>query len=656
MSFPDEDLTKYLADLPQDILQELNDDLDRQNGPQIPSMTEPGAFWEDLPPVLPQMSSLFNSQSIPVGEFGTEGSQEYLFNRSSSKFFGLDPAMFGLAPDYAAPSWQDIRNSSNLPNLEHNAAASGLNASANVASGANVPVKAEKEELPPDVKREGSITLKREPSDLAMKREGSFGSSPSSQKAREQLDALIAVHQIQSDELDVIHQTLKNLTISDQEQFTSLQSQLFRFQSQVKAEIREVGDINKRILLSPEELRETTGLSQKLVVQYQRSEVYSKELASLPKDENMCIATIAILEQPLPQIVFKSRQMDGSYVVKLITGTKIEVTKGGRVSVSVTGKDREEDASEVSNRESPLSKKTETSSTSQAITSFNAQFTDIRLNQSSKMLPVTLTFKTTVRSKNREEFTCISPPTYPIIVITNESQWGEAAGKLLFADAFGNHEDVPWLQFANSLHRLVLRSTVEIAVSDKIDKNIDLARDGLVEWEFNYIHFKFFENKSRVSKKEAKVFWDWFGHVLTTIRFKRHIKTLWFNGLIYGLVTKKDCHRILKNEQPGAFLIRFSDSVAGSFAVAYTDDSAEKVKHYLIKPEDIGANKTLPAFLREKHHFKNLVHFNYAKMKIFRTDKRSAFKEFFAQPVKKKGHNNADLSKLGYVQDLDGQT
>jgi hypothetical protein len=50
-----------------------------------------------------------------------------------------------------------------------------------------------------------------------------------------------------------------------------------------------------------------------------------------------------------------------------------------------------------------------------------------------------------------------SGPSYPFIVITNESQWCEAAGKLLHADAFADNavcfvtEDFSTLVFSYNL-------------------------------------------------------------------------------------------------------------------------------------------------------------------------------------------------------------
>jgi len=113
-----------------------------------------------------------------------------------------------------------------------------------------------------------------------------------------------------------------------------------------------------------------------------------------------------------------------------------------------------------------------------------------------------------------------------------------------------------------------------------------------------------------VSNAQVSQFWSWFGQVTQTLRFKRHINSLWFNGLIYGIITKEDCNRALSNHGVGAFLIRFSETYPGLFAVAYVSDEPPfEVKHYLVKPEDTGSQKTLPDFLREKPQFQYLYQY-----------------------------------------------
>eukprot|EP01133_Synstelium_polycarpum_P015027 gene15027-17774_t len=90
-------------------------------------------------------------------------------------------------------------------------------------------------------------------------------------------------------------------------------------------------------------------------------------------------------------------------------------------------------------------------------------------------------------------------------------------------------------------------------------------------------------------------------------------------------------------------------NIPGAFAVAYvTNDESEKVKHYLVKPEDIGANKTLPDFLRERSLFKTLYTLDPPKKILTPVAKADAFQVF----------NNKRITKTqqainpGYVQDV----
>lgn len=121
---------------------------------------------------------------------------------------------------------------------------------------------------------------------------------------------------------------------------------------------------------------------------------------------------------------------------------------------------------------------------------------------------------------------------------------------------------------------------------------------------------------------------------------------------MYGLISKKDCSRLLASEEKGTFIIRFSDSVPGSFAVAYTtDDPADRVKHYLVKPEDIGSNKSLPDFLKEKPQFKTLIMVHIGSGKTHKISKNEAFSSYYS----KRDTNDRDskIRGAGYVQNLE---
>lgn len=51
--------------------------------------------------------------------------------------------------------------------------------------------------------------------------------------------------------------------------------------------------------------------------------------------------------------------------------------------------------------------------------------------------------------------------------------------------------------------------------------------------------------------------------------------------------------------------MRFSDSVPGQLALAYVEEDG--VRHYLIKPEDLAAKKSLPEFLMERSKLTSIV-------------------------------------------------
>ena len=114
--------------------------------------------------------------------------------------------------------------------------------------------------------------------------------------------------------------------------------------------------------------------------------------------------------------------------------------------------------------------------------------------------------------------------------------------------------------------------------------------------------------------------------------------------MIYGFITKQETNQALVNQEEGTFLIRFSETCPGLFAVGYvSDDPSEYVKHYLVKPEDTGSQKTLPDFLREKPQFKYLLKLDPNTGHLYKSAKDSFLKPFYS---KGKRYNT---SENGYV-------
>lgn len=83
--------------------------------------------------------------------------------------------------------------------------------------------------------------------------------------------------------------------------------------------------------------------------------------------------------------------------------------------------------------------------------------------------------------------------------------------------------EVSWPQFANGLHHHFLKATrQEPGRPPRCIK----------AHEFDFIHKKFFKGQSMVTSFQANRFWSWFGPVTQTLRFKRHIATLWLTGFV----------------------------------------------------------------------------------------------------------------------------
>ena len=74
-----------------------------------------------------------------------------------------------------------------------------------------------------------------------------------------------------------------------------------------------------------------------------------------------------------------------------------------------------------------------------------------------------------------------------------------------------------------------------------------------------------------------------------------------------------------------------------------------------MKPEDIGANKGLPDFLREKKIFQTIVKLNPTTGALTNLDKDSAFEDFYSKKNKKR-KEKPQPDKSGYVQNLELET
>lgn len=85
-------------------------------------------------------------------------------------------------------------------------------------------------------------------------------------------------------------------------------------------------------------------------------------------------------------------------------------------------------------------------------------------------------------------------------------------------------------------------------------------------------------------------------------------------------------------QELGTFLIRFSESAPGLFTIAYvSDDPYERVKHYLVKQEDLSLNKTLPDLLREKPQFQHVLQLDLASGALRRYPRDAVFAAYYSK-------------------------
>lgn len=216
------------------------------------------------------------------------------------------------------------------------------------------------------------------------------------------------------------------------------------------------------------------------------------------------------------------------------------------------------------------------------------------------------------------------------VATTTEGQWAQAQGRLVAAQLFGEHQSLPWPRVANELQRLYLEGTRQ---------NPAAPLRALAAADLAYVHQFKFGCAPTVTGEAFEEFWSWFGPALMGLRHSRLLLHLWCQGYVTGFVSKKAAETLLSNCTPGAFLLRFSERAAGTFAVAYVKVGRATgqpcVKHYLLRAGDVAPpQRTLADFLGAQSYFQWLLvtlpaagPTDTARWKLVRKDE--AFGEFY---------------------------
>eukprot|EP01097_Dermamoeba_algensis_P000666 TRINITY_DN1237_c0_g1_i1.p1 TRINITY_DN1237_c0_g1~~TRINITY_DN1237_c0_g1_i1.p1 ORF type:complete len:200 (-),score=18.71 TRINITY_DN1237_c0_g1_i1:307-906(-) len=122
--------------------------------------------------------------------------------------------------------------------------------------------------------------------------------------------------------------------------------------------------------------------------------------------------------------------------------------------------------------------------------------------------------------------------------------------------------------------------------------------------DFIFFNSKFFDGKQMITQKDFESFWTWYGKSLQTLRYSRHMASMYQAGYIYGFISREEVNAHLFTQDPGTFLIRFSESHPGQIAIGYVATEVPiRIKHYLVQQSDFSSKKPFPDFLMDCPQF-----------------------------------------------------
>ncbi|KYQ99913.1 signal transducer and activator of transcription (STAT) family protein [Tieghemostelium lacteum] len=380
-------------------------------------------------------------------------------------------------------------------------------------------------------------------------------------------------------------QSLKNLS---QKQIT--------LSNQMNTEMSALDATKKGMILEPTDLAKLFALKQDLHIQFKQLSLLHNEIQAILNPQHATTkpnVALVLKSQPFPVVISKGKQLgENQLVVLILTGARSNFHINGPVKATLVCD------SHPTNKNNPS---TPLEMDSQPIypATLTAHF-PLKFMAGTRKCSVNLKFGVNIRDMDNVTTTVESDASNPFVVITNECQWEGSAGVLLKKDAFDGQLEISWPQFVNTLQRHFLIATKQDPVRPKRP---------LSAFDFKYIQTHFFGNRPIIHQQDFDKFWSWFGKSMQTLRYQRHISSLWQEGIIYGYMGRQEVNDALSNQDPGTFIIRFSERNPGQFGIAYIGvELPLRIKHYLVQPNDTAAaKKTFPDFLSEHSQFVNLL-------------------------------------------------
>ncbi|XP_019748261.1 signal transducer and activator of transcription 6 isoform X1 [Hippocampus comes] len=180
----------------------------------------------------------------------------------------------------------------------------------------------------------------------------------------------------------------------------------------------------------------------------------------------------------------------------------------------------------------------------------------------------------------------------PLVVIVHGSQDNNALATIIWDCAFSEPdrvpfvvpERVPWKLMCNTLNS---KFTSEVQTHHNLDHyNQHFLAQKIFDKpdftdDFSNMMVSWAQFNKEVLPGRLFTFWQWFEGVMDLT--KKHLRTYWSDGLIFGFIGKQHLHLILKERPNGTFLLRFSDSEIGGITIAYVAASEMGEHKQIIK-------------------------------------------------------------------------
>eukprot|EP00002_Diphylleia_rotans_P033899 TRINITY_DN7248_c0_g1_i1.p1 TRINITY_DN7248_c0_g1~~TRINITY_DN7248_c0_g1_i1.p1 ORF type:complete len:1468 (+),score=271.04 TRINITY_DN7248_c0_g1_i1:61-4464(+) len=297
---------------------------------------------------------------------------------------------------------------------------------------------------------------------------------------------------------------------------------------------------------------------------------------------------LAIVQQPISQVVFRDRQIYAPYVVKLEFDQEIEVKSRGKIKAFM-----------VVDRPNPIRMFFDEREIS-PITR-DAVFENIIVKEN-KSRKVFLEFTADVVVGN-ETYTITSEPSSALVVVTHSLQWPEAAREAFMHDTFRNElQSIDWAVAKIMLNRHFAKAT---------GQTYDSPKRLLSEQDLALLKKLFCEPQTdTVTTSSFQKGWVWFGPVLYAIHKEKN-KALWFDGIIAGFVTYNAANDILDEFPPGSFLVRFSLHKTSNLVISYSDSSSPLGSkpdntHVLVPNDTLGPSGNIADLMSNAPEFQDL--------------------------------------------------